>query len=46
MIEMEKTVLRKWMRILTRFRNRYNSEFVTYTELLEQSLILSVLNTR
>lgn len=41
MIEMGKgLVLRKPMGILTRFRNRYISEFVTYTKLLEQSLIL------
>lgn len=39
---MGRTVLRKY-RILTRFRNRYNSELVAYTELLEQSFNLGVL---
>lgn len=41
--EMGRTVLRKYRRILTRFRNRYNSELVAYTELLEQSFNLGVL---
>ena len=41
--EMGRAVLRKYRRILTRFWNRYNSELVAYTELLEQSFNLGVL---
>ena len=44
--EMGRAVLRKYRRILTRFWNRYNSELVAYTELLEQSFNLGVLKKK
>lgn len=44
--EMGRAVLRKQRRILTRFWNRYNSELVAYTELLEQSFNLGVLKKK
>lgn len=43
---MGRAVLRKYRRILTRFWNRYNSELVAYTELLEQSFNLGVLKKK